>query len=213
MSFFSFFKKPEVFRSKINGTISIGPSYGKKALFVGRVPQSGGEFVYMWDTIINTVAKSGLKSKSVLLLGVAGGTAVKSLQKAYPKSTILGIDIDPVIVHVAEKYFNLRGNKKLTIHIADAIKWVKNCKSNKNYDLIIVDLYLGSLNPDGARTKSFLVSLKNLLSPHGMIIYNCDYQQENREKYLQYKKTCEKEFKKVEEIFSYKLNRVLVLQN
>lgn len=213
MSFFSFFKRPPSFHSTINGQLSIGTSFGKKALFVGKIPQSGGEFIHMWDSIIRVLTQKKFVPQSVLILGVAGGTAIKSIRKVYPTARITGIDIDPVIIDVAEKYFKLAEDGKTTIIIADAIEWIKDNPRSKRYDLVIVDLYLGALNPIGARTKSFLSAVKKQITANGIVIYNCDFQQENTEKYLSYKKLCEKEFKNIEEIFSYKLNRVLLLQN
>lgn len=166
----------------------------------------------MWNDVISTVVKSGLNARSILLLGVAGGTIINSIRKPYPQATITGIEIDPVIIQVGEKYFGLKENKLLSIIIDDAVKWVTNHDSKGKYDLIIIDMYIGALNPRKGRTESFLVKVKKLLKNRGTIIYNCDYQIKNINKYLRYKKICEQHFKIVEEIFSYDLNRILLLR-
>lgn len=212
MSIFSLLKKPEVFHSTINGIISIGSSYGKKALFVGHVPQSGGEFIHMWDSVIATIKKRGFTPRSVLVLGVAGGTVLTSLQNYYPEVTITAVEIDPVIITASKKYFGLHENRNTTIIIGDAISWVKK-PGTKRFDLIVVDLYIGLFNPLGARKAPFIGALKKSLKEKGLCIYNCDYQQEDTEKYVRFKKLCQTKFKSVEEIFSYKFNRILLIGN
>ncbi len=167
----------------------------------------------MWDQVMTRINKLKFIPQSMILLGVAGGTAITSAQKLYPDITIKGVDIDPVIIDAGKRFFELKEDKKVTIIIADAVAWVNKQPKTKYYDLIIVDLFIGQTNPPQTRSKTFLASLKKLLAPRGILIINCDYQKENQKKYDTYKRVCTACFRSVEEIFSYPLNRILLLRN
>jgi len=204
-------KRTEVARSQVNGPLSVGESYGYKTLFAGDIPQSGGEFVFMWNKVLAGLKQSNQAVNNALVLGVGTGTAVLSITKLFPKANITGIDLDPAIIDVAKVHFGLKTSKLFHIHITDATVWVKEKKNHKKYDLVVVDLFIGALNPPSARTRGFLKNLKNLLTADGKIIYNSQYQKNDPNEYQRLHKDCSKTFSSVKEIFSYPLNRVLEL--
>lgn len=212
MRWFSFKKTPRIVApSSIHGTISVGNSFGKKALFAGNFPQSGGEFVYMFDTIIKKIKEVGFTPCTCLLLGVAGGTVIEAIHAYYPRCIITGIEIDPALIDVAKKQFSLKENAKTKIIIADAVAWVQAHNKSKQYDLVIADLFIGELNAPHVREKPFLLQLKNIVSSQGVILYNSHYQKRNKEDFKTFKQRLSQVFSTVEETFAYPKNRVLLL--
>lgn len=210
--FFSQPKRIDVAHSAINGPLAIGQSYGHKTLFASHVPQSGGEFVYMWNKVLDNVKQSSITVHTAVVLGVGTGTAPTIIAALFPKAKVTGVDIDPVIVAVAKKHFGLPTNTVFHVDIADATEWVKEKRYAKKYDLIVVDLFIQALNPASARTKIFLINLKNLLTPGGIIIYNSQYQKNDLFEHKQFLTRCSNIYSSVSEIFSYPLNKVLLFR-
>ncbi len=57
--------------------------------------------------------------KSILILGITGGSVIKTL---VDKGRITGIEIDPNIIIIANKYFYLDEIKNLEILVDDAFE-------------------------------------------------------------------------------------------
>ena len=142
------------------------------------------------------------------MLGVGGGTAINILKKRYPKIFIRGVDIDPEIVNLSLKSKLFQKDRLNEFEIADALTWV--IKDKQRYDLIVVDLYLGALNPDKARQKPFLLQVKSLLKKDGIILYNCHYQKGHEADYKVFRGVTDEVFSQVEEIFIYPKNKILL---
>jgi spermidine synthase len=81
------------------------------------------------------------------------------------------VEIDPVVVEFAYKYFNLPQNH--TSIIGDAVEVVGDMQTplpnRKTYDYIIHDVFTGGAEPIDLFTREFLVDLRELLSPEGVI--------------------------------------------
>ena len=214
-------EKPITYKSKINGTITIGKRNNEKALYAGGVTQSGGEITPMWDEVIGNLYKGGIpdqvrddKDKNILVLGVGSGSVIHAIRNHDKTANILGIELDPVMKQAAIEQFGIKETKLQKIIIADAITWIQKQSriSELVYGTIIVDLYIGPLNPPKARTKKFLMQLNKMFKPKGIILYNAHYQKKNTGEYEAFRKITDKIFSNAEEVFSYPLNRVLLLR-
>lgn len=204
------FKRHVSINSSINGKITVGTRNGKKALFAGGVTQSGGELIPMWKKAVKILGSIKTNPKEILVLGVAGGTLFPLLTNLFPKAHLTGVDIDQTMIKTAKKYFGVADGKQLDLVVADAIVW---CRTDQyKYDFIICDLYLGRFNPASARTKEFLQILKKTLNSNGALIYNCHYDKNNVKEYKNFYKLCEELFKQVKEVYSFPLNRLLLLR-
>lgn len=213
MKLLSFWKSTQnIICSPISGQISVGKTYGHKTLFVQNIPQSGGEYVFMWNKIIKQLKKENHPISKCLVLGLGGGTVLKSITSQYPNVVIIAVEIDPEIVTIAKKHFELDNQYNLKIIIANACEWVKKAKHKQSFDLIVVDLYIADSNPDCSRTLQFLLHLKNLLEKSGVILYNSHFQNNNPFEFQDFKKLSSSIFSNVEELFSYPKNRVLMLR-
>lgn len=81
-----------------------------------------------------------LKMDHILLLGVAGGSVIKTLVDEISfKGKITGVEIDPDMIKIANEYFNLNEIKQLEVVIDDAFEFV--LKAKDKYDLIIIDVF------------------------------------------------------------------------
>jgi len=165
---FSFF--PQIVykvKSKISGVVVVKEQFGRPTLHVQGLIQSGGIIKGIWKKPLGKVAKT----RRVLVLGLGGGTVVQLIKKRHPQAEIVGVEIDPEIIKVGKKFFGLGGIKKLKIVNTDALKWVNHYRGEK-FDLVLVDLYVGSQFPQEAEERGFLDGLKRMLAKNGMVIFN-----------------------------------------
>lgn len=206
-----FKKERKIYKSQFNEQVHVAKSFGKKALYAKGIAQSGGEYGHMWQQSFKKLP-SDFNPKSCLSLGVGAGTVVNVIRKKYPKTRIVGIEIDPVVLQVARREFGLVEDSKTRIIVDDAVQWLKKNQKIK-YDLIVVDLYIGSLNPPKSRMRKFLEQTKKILREDGMIFYNCHYQRDNPKDHELFLDRSKSVFKHVEEVFTYPKNRILLLKD
>ncbi|WP_371376436.1 spermidine synthase [Thalassotalea aquiviva] len=111
--------------------------------------------------------------KSVLIIGLGGGTLSNTLLRLYPDITIDNVEIDPAIIRVAKEYFDFKQSKKVKAIAQDGRIFIKRAmRQNKQYDLIILDAFNGEYIPEHLLTKEFLQETDSLLSAQGVLVAN-----------------------------------------
>ncbi len=111
------------------------------------------------------------KFENILVLGVAAGSVIRTLTEDIKfKGQITGVDIDPNIVDIANKYFQLDTIPNLEIVIDDAFEFV--LKTKQKYDLIIIDIFQDTIMPDFLFEDFFINRINFLLNPNGFILFN-----------------------------------------
>lgn len=168
----------ETVNSKINGPIEIREDiFGKRTMVAGGLAQSGKEVEKIWKIAFSDIEYQISDIRICLILGLGAGTVAKLLTQKYPSIKITSIEIDPGIIQLGFKYFNLKETASLHIIVTDAIDWINNLDVtlHREFDLILIDIYKGDLFPKEAESEKFLKTLKKILSPKGMVIINCLY--------------------------------------
>ncbi|SDK58097.1 spermidine synthase [Flavobacterium noncentrifugens] len=111
------------------------------------------------------------KMENILVLGVAGGSVIKTLANEIKYSgRITGVEIDPEIIAMANKYFHLDQIPNLQIVIDDAFEFV--LKTKEKYDLIIIDIFQDTTMPNFLFEKFFANRLGMLLNDKGFLLFN-----------------------------------------
>lgn len=111
------------------------------------------------------------KMDHILLLGVAGGSVIKTLvDEVEYKGKITGVEIDSDIIQIANQYFNLDQIKQLEIIIDDAFEFV--LKTKDHYDLIIIDVFEDIKMPNFLFETFFTDRILFLLKNKGFVIFN-----------------------------------------
>lgn len=126
-----------------------------------------------WDLLAAAaMLRPAGKPASILMLGVAGGTALRTLRHLLPEVSLTGIDLDAELIALAEKEMHL-AETGAEIVIADAYEWVKRHK--RRFDVILDDLYLAG-EEDVFRADAcdadWLGLLKGSLAPGGILALN-----------------------------------------
>lgn len=173
MTFFNYFFPQAIFQteSQFNKKIEVIRQFGQNTLRVGGLEQSGPLVESLWRTALKSIRLGKDKPLRILILGLGGGSLVKLLRRFTPASRITAVEIDPAIIRLVGKYFDLKKSGDLKIICADAFDFVKRPRSQQ-YDLILVDLYLGKKIPHRLKDAQFLKSLKKQLAKNGTLIIN-----------------------------------------
>jgi len=109
--------------------------------------------------------------ENILLLGVAGGSVVKTLVDDIKfTGPITGVEIDPKVIELANTYFGLNTIPNLEIVIDDAFEFVLRTK--QKYDLIIIDIFEDTTMPNFLFQDFFINRINFLLKVNGFILFN-----------------------------------------
>ncbi|CAA9203154.1 Polyamine aminopropyltransferase [Flavobacterium bizetiae] len=112
-----------------------------------------------------------LKMDHILLLGVAGGSVIKTLvDEIEYKGKVTGVEIDSEIIQIANQYFDLDKIKQLEIIIDDAFEFV--LKTKNKYDLIIIDIFEDIKMPNFLFESFFSERICFLLKNNGFVLFN-----------------------------------------
>lgn len=167
--------------SPINKTIVVEKYFGQNRMVVDGFWQSGKYAERNTYLCLRNLPLDKRSEKNILFLGLGGGSGIKIINRLYPKAQIIGVDIDPVMVEMGRKYFDLKEAKNFKITISDAFEFVKKFPKNKYFDIVLTDLYIGCDTPPLSQTIVFLKELKRILKDHGVYAVNGSYTRENRE--------------------------------
>ena len=176
--------------SKYNGHVKVIKTFGIGTYIqCNGLTQSGGIVESIWRSTLrqirNPTTKGVIQSEilNILILGLGGGTVAKLLRKKYPNAKITGVEIDPIMIEFGKKYLDL-DKYNIDIKIADARKFEIN-----NYDLVIVDTYLGD---------SYIETTGSEPVRTNIAIFNRLYYGNKKEVALKFGEKLKKLFKKVE---------------
>jgi spermidine synthase len=106
---------------------------------------------------------------SVALIGLAAGTMAKELTLAYGPIPIDGVEIDPKIVDVGRKYFDMT-EPNLNVIVQDGRYFLSTTK--KRYDIVGIDAYRQPYIPFHLTTQEFFDQVKSHLTPDGVVVVN-----------------------------------------
>lgn len=137
-----------------------------------RTPVGGS----VWDLLLLAAFFQDLPpSPRVLVLGVGGGSVICQLRHFMANVSVTGIDINPVHLQVARRFFGVKG-RGVSLVEADAIQWVADYQGAP-FDLVIDDLF-GHDNGEPCRAieadTDWFNTLQGLLADTGTLAINFD---------------------------------------
>jgi len=126
-----------------------------------------------WDLIAAAaLLRAAGPPRSLLMLGLAGGTACRVLRHLLPECRITAIDIDAEILALAHAHMNL-GALDLEIITADAYPWL--ARNRRRFDVVFDDIYLAG-KTDVFRSRvwdaALLGHLRRAVAADGLLALN-----------------------------------------
>jgi predicted membrane-bound spermidine synthase len=108
--------------------------------------------------------------KSILMLGLGGGSISTYLGRFLPEAAVTTVEIDPGVITAAKTYFGLRETERMRYRAADGRVFLN--RNHELYDLILLDAYRGGYVPFHLLTREFYTLVKERLAPGGAAAFN-----------------------------------------
>jgi spermidine synthase len=161
--------------------------YGNSNFGILQVLESGNQRFYLNDYLVqNTydpVAKQSTSLFTFMLHGlpqlyvsniqdvlcIGMGVGIAPMEFARDGARVDVVEINPAIVPVAEKWFDLEP-KKLNITIGDGRQFLNECR--KQYDVLALDAFLGDSSPSHLMTREAFTAMRRVLKPEGLLVIN-----------------------------------------
>lgn len=158
--------------SKINKSLEVTWNNGQLVLDSKNTNFSYGSLQRVMRIGLAHIGSDLVKNyKSALILGVAGGSVIKTLKDEFDfTGNITGIELDKKTIEIANTYFGLDKYTNVNIINDDAENYV--IKTKDKYDLIIIDVFQDSIMPDFLFDETFINKLKFILVSRGSILFN-----------------------------------------
>ncbi len=157
--------------SKISGELEVWYQSGK---YVLHSPDAN----YSFDTLHRLFQKAFKKlevkrrnPKTALILGFGAGSIATILCEELRLSPQLtGVEIDPEVIALGKKYFNLQRFKNLELHCADAAEFIASCRAQ--FDLVVSDVFVDKQLPASVTSLCYLTNLVRITKTNGLGMIN-----------------------------------------
>jgi spermidine synthase len=133
---------------------------------------------YSYDTLHRVFQKAfkklsvrKLNPERVLILGFGAGSIAGILcDEMKLKPRITGIELDPEVVSLAKKYFQLERFTHLDLVITDAAQFVQSFKLTVN--LLVSDVFIDKTIPEHVLSEAYVQNLVRLTAKGGLGVIN-----------------------------------------
>ena len=127
----------------------------------------------VWDAVAAPIlALPPARRRSLLLLGLGGGSAARLARALAPRARVVGVEIDPEVVRLARRHFEL-DRLGLEVVVADARRYVARARGR--FDVILEDIFVGAgrdvHKPDWLPLPG-LATAASRLAPGGILVSN-----------------------------------------
>jgi spermidine synthase len=109
-------------------------------------------------------------ARRVLFIGLGGGSAVKRMWRDFPSLRLHAVEIDPDVVRVARRWFQLPRDSRLEVTAQDGRRFLQT--HDERWDVIVVDAYFADSIPFHLATAQFFELVRSRLSPGGVVVSN-----------------------------------------
>jgi len=158
----------DLYVTKNGGTITLWSAAGiRHTVFDSAAPHMPG-----LEYARNTLAALAFcpQAQASLILGLGGGSIPRMLLAARPRMEVEAVEIDPAVVELAAKYFDIHALPRFIIRQEDAAAFLRRCLSR--YGIIVVDTYIGERFPEQCATREFLEDAGKCLTEDGVLVVN-----------------------------------------
>jgi hypothetical protein len=108
----------------------------------------------------------------VLFIGGGVGVGPRSFRRHYPQAHIDLVEIDPVVVELAEKHFHFTPDARMRVFVEDGRAFLRR-NPDLQWDAIVLDAFgSGGRLPFHLMTQEFLETVRAHLAPEGVLLAN-----------------------------------------
>jgi spermidine synthase len=110
------------------------------------------------------------QTRRMLYVGLGGGSAPKRTWRDFPGVRIDVVELDPEVVDMAYKYFELPRDPRLSVEVEDGRRYVSGHEGP--WDVIVIDAFYSDAIPFHLATREFLELARSRLTPGGLVVTN-----------------------------------------
>jgi spermidine synthase len=152
------------------GDLEVVWENGRKVLNSAHGNQSFGSLHHVWRATFEAIELSQRPLRSVLMLGLGGGSILEILRKELLDAVaVTVVEIDPMMIGLAGDEF-LSIDDRTRVIEGDALIQIHALK--EQFDLITVDLFSDLDLATGVDTAGFAKALRDRCAPDGLVCFN-----------------------------------------
>jgi spermidine synthase len=142
-------------------------------------PSAPDDLLYQYEQIFAVLTRRAVAAGDgpfafrTLTLGAGGCVFPLYLERNYPDSENVVVDIDPEVLEVAGRYFDLSEDSAIVQVAADARNYVASVQGAERFDVVYLDAFNSYSIPAHLTTVEFTRQVAALLSPGGILMANC----------------------------------------
>ncbi len=117
--------------------------------------------------------------RRALVIGLGGGAFPRLLLQQSPKIAVDAVEIDPVVVDVARRFFHVPRTPRLHIVTADGVLFLHDAAAPRTgtaktepWDIVLLDAFSGNGIPPALSSKSFFDDARAVLAERGVAVLN-----------------------------------------
>lgn len=160
-------------QSEKNGPIRITRWFGRWIVHHGEFEYTSSYLHDMWKQAILKLFTRDEKDKihNILMLGLAAGGEIKTLNKIFPNCKLTAVEYDSEMVVIAKELKLYEPYPFPRTIVEDAATAVPGLKGEL-FDFIIVDMFSGPTPSALSQDEAFVRSLDGLLAKDGYLLVN-----------------------------------------
>ncbi|HEY1100735.1 MAG TPA: fused MFS/spermidine synthase, partial [Myxococcota bacterium] len=109
-------------------------------------------------------------ARRALVVGLGGGAFARLLIERVAHVAVDAVEIDPVVVDVARRWFALPITPRLQVHVDDGARFMTTAKAG--YDVVLLDAFSGDDMPSALSTAAFFHDVHRVLADDGVVVMN-----------------------------------------
>jgi spermidine synthase len=110
------------------------------------------------------------EATNVLFVGLGAGSSEKRMLRDFPDLSLQAVELDPVVVDVAYRYFGLPRDSRLQVDVGDGRRFLAD--DDRRWDVIVIDAFFADSIPAHLVTQEFLALVRSRLAPGGVVVTN-----------------------------------------
>jgi spermidine synthase len=109
---------------------------------------------------------------SAAIIGLGGGRTAWYIHKSVPALAFTAVELDPEVARITQRYLGIHPEKNFAIDVRDGRVYLT--RTDKTYDMILVDAYRGPFVPFHLLTTEFYKLVASRLKPGGVAVQNVE---------------------------------------
>ena len=110
------------------------------------------------------------KPKSLLMIGLGGGSLPKYCRKRLPQADITVVEINPHVIAMRDEFLVPPDDERFRVVRGDGAEFM--AKANSRFDILLIDGFTYDGQPDGLCTPAFYADCRKALSDEGVLVVN-----------------------------------------